>query len=153
MKKLFIKITKDSTNFIVLEGSSIILWESFGIGENIIIEDLSKCLSLKLNDAKELASNLVLKESISFKNEEKTKEIIEARLLEIFEMIKSILTEKGIKDIAVCFLTSDNRYIPNAKEILNKVMGVESRIVDLKNIKLKTPYVANKFIKDIFKEF
>jgi cell division ATPase FtsA len=155
MKNLFIKINKESTSFILTEEKNVMLWESVDIGENNIIDDLSNHLSLKFNDSKNLAKELVLKQNISFKDEEKSKEIIVKRLVEIFERIKDVLEEKHLlKEVSKCFITIENTFFIGTEEVIKDLLGIETKMLDLKNIEVFNNTMSlGERTRMIFREF
>lgn len=153
MMKLFIKINKESTSFILTRYKNVVFWESVDIGENNIINDLSKLLSLKFNNSNNLAKELVLKQDISFKKEEELKEIIEKKLIEIFRKIKEVLRENHLlKNIKECLLTRENAYILKTEKILENVMEVKTKVVDLKDLELGAISIFHKTTKKVVRE-
>lgn len=153
MKKSFnvvIKICNKATSFLVSSDKKIIFWSTVSGGEHHIINDVSQCLRLKFNDAELLtkAKGVCLSEAIGIKEDKVLAEVIEARVEEIFNEIKEELRTKGLLEKVSCFfITKDDNYIPDMDKLLNKVMEIDVKCVDLACVTVTIKSEANAFSK------
>jgi cell division ATPase FtsA len=137
MKKLLIKVGRKYTNFIVTESDRLILYKIISLGEYDVVLDVAKCMGIDTEEAEKRVKDIVTKEKLSLKHEKILEEIMEARLIAIFEIIKKELNEKGINSIEECFIASANQCLPNIKKNLNKIMGIEPKMFDLEDLKIQ----------------
>lgn len=152
---VLIKVCGKTTSFIVFRDNKIVLWDTVAAGEGLIISDVANCLRIKLNDAEQLtkAKGVCLSTAVGVADEQILAEIIEARVEQIYTSVKEVLLKANLLEQVSCFfITKDDNYIPDMDKLLNRVMGVPARSVDMAKISLciKSTGQLGKFIDQYF---
>jgi len=150
-----IKICSKTTSFIICSDKKIVFWGAVGGGEYHIINDVSQCLQLKFNDAEQLtkAKGVCLCEAIGIKEDRILAEVIGDRVEQLFRVIKEELKIQGLLERISCFfITKDDNYIPDMDILLNKVMGIEAKCIDLSRISVHIKEQPN-FVSECYAKF
>jgi len=128
----FIQMSDKVTNILVTDNGKIVLWDAVKGGRDFVVSDVSNCLRVKPVYAEELIKGKgdCLVENMKSKDDQLLSEIIEARVENIFSVIKELIEKATLLQRTLRFyVIKDGHYITNMESVLNKITGIDAETI------------------------